>query len=150
MIVDMIPPRQKGRPPEERFFDFCIPEPNSGCWLWIGGVASKGYGRFNIGNREQVQAHRFSWELHYGKIPDGLWALHRCDNPPCVNPEHLFLGTCRDNHQDMIQKGRKVTFVGEEGSNVRLTENQIEAIRLDPRRLRIMLIRFPHTNAEGH
>ena len=77
------------------------------CWGWTGAVAN-GYGQFNQygPNSSPVRAHRFSWEFHYGKIPDGLWVLHHCDNPPCVRPEHLFLGTAADNSQDMVTKGR--------------------------------------------
>lgn len=75
------------------------------CWLWIGGREHYGHGRLTI--RGIVwKAHRLSWVLHFGPIPDGLFVLHQCDNPPCVNPEHLFLGTQPDNVHDMQAKGR--------------------------------------------
>lgn len=138
MTVVLIPPRKKGKPPAERFFEFCISEPNSGCWLWLGGVGEKGHGRFNVGNSLQVQAHRFSWELHNGPVPDGLWVLHQCDNPPCVNPEHLFLGTCLDNHRDMIAKGRKVSAIGEANPKTNLTEQDVLNIRADTRPLAVI------------
>jgi hypothetical protein len=92
---------------QERFDAKYIPEPMSGCWLWEGAVCSGGYGCIGeTGTRKVLAAHRVSWELHNGKIPDGKWVLHRCDVRPCVNPEHLFLGTLQDNMDDMVSKGR--------------------------------------------
>lgn len=80
------------------------------CWLWTGNKSTKGYGQFSA-ERRSIRAHRFSWELHGGMIPEGLKVLHKCDNPPCVRFDHLFLGTTKDNTQDMLAKGRanKVT-----------------------------------------
>jgi hypothetical protein len=71
----------------------------AGCWIWKG--VTTGYGTF----RGQA-AHRVAWQIEHGLIPDGMMVLHRCDNPPCVNPKHLFLGTARDNAQDARSKGR--------------------------------------------
>lgn len=82
-----------------------IPEPNSGCWLWIGAVLPSGYGKMGIYGRT-IGAHRISFELFRGEIPNGLHICHRCDNPCCVNPDHLFAGTRQDNMQDCIAKGR--------------------------------------------
>lgn len=78
----------------------------SGCWEWTASRFPKGYGRFRINGRT-LQAHRIAYEMTYGPIPEGDWCVcHRCDNPPCVNPAHLFLGTKSDNALDMIRKGR--------------------------------------------
>lgn len=82
-----------------------------GCWIWTGATI-RGYGqiRYGKGNGKLYLAHRLSWQLHYGKAPpSGLGVLHHCDNPPCVNPEHLWLGTQADNAADMVSKGRHLT-----------------------------------------
>ena len=78
------------------------------CWLWTAAVNDAGYGIIGIGGRRDgvERAHRLSWMLYHGPIPAGLVVCHRCDVPACVKPEHLFLGTLSDNHQDMRAKGR--------------------------------------------
>lgn len=78
----------------------------SGCWVWTGSTTRRGWhGRISV-NHHLVMAHRVAYELWVGPIPEGLKVLHRCDNPPCCNPMHLFLGTQRDNMQDAGRKGR--------------------------------------------
>jgi hypothetical protein len=91
----------------ERLMSKVSPEPNSGCWLWTALCSAWGYGRISKAGVTQY-AHRLSWELHRGPITDGLFVLHRCDQPACVNPVHLFLGTAGDNARDMAAKGRQV------------------------------------------
>jgi hypothetical protein len=79
-----------------------------GCWFWIGGTVRDGYGSIGRGARGAgvIRAHRLSWLIHYGEIPEGLNVLHKCDNPSCVRPDHLFLGTTADNMEDARNKGR--------------------------------------------
>lgn len=79
------------------------------CWEWLASRDSRGYGWFRVGSRS-IRAHRVSWELHFGEIPDGKLVLHRCNNPSCVNPYHLYLGSRSDNMRDAVQAGlhRKV------------------------------------------
>jgi len=88
----------------ERFWNKVKQSTPNNCWLWVASKTG-GYGRFRIDGKVR-KAHRVSWEIHNGSIPNGLCVLHNCDNPPCVNPGHLWLGTQEENILDMKRKGR--------------------------------------------
>lgn len=110
------------------FEDRYIPEPMSGCWLWLGAWDKDGYGKATTPDRRYIRAHRWSYERSNGPIPLRLSVLHRCDTPSCVNPKHLFVGTQRDNATDMVKKGRQYKGVdtrmhprGEDHPNSKLT-----------------------------
>jgi len=87
-----------------KFEDSYIPEPNSGCWLWIDKIDKDGYGEMR-----SHRAHRFSFELYKGQIPEGLYILHKCNIPSCVNPDHLYPGTAKDNSRDLMLTGYRPT-----------------------------------------
>lgn len=99
----------------------------SGCHEWIGSLDAYGYGQLNI-NRRPAKAHRIAWELANGPVPEGMSILHRCDNPQCVNPEHLFPGTQSDNMKDAARKGRM--HPGEKHGMSKLTESDVLAMRM--------------------
>ncbi len=107
----------------------------SGCWEWQGSRNPKGYGTIGRGARGEgiTFVHRALWEIVFGPIPKGLHVLHTCDNPPCANPAHLFLGTQATNMADMVAKGRESHVRGEDNGRAKLTLEQARAIRTDPR-----------------
>lgn len=80
---------------------------SEGCWIWTGATLRRGYGAFQLNGRA-CRAHRVAYEMAYGSIPSGLFVCHSCDNPACVRPDHLWLGSAKDNTQDCIAKGRMV------------------------------------------
>lgn len=90
---------------QERIREGSTPVPFAGCWLWIGASAGSGYGCLSVAGR-RTYAHRLSWQAFKGAIPADRWVLHTCDVSACVNPDHLFLGTPKDNAQDRDRKGR--------------------------------------------
>ena len=124
---------RKPIPTKEKFWRYV--QKTDSCWNWVGGIDKDKYGTIMTckaeGKIHRKRAHRVSWEIHNGQIPDRLWVLHHCDNPSCVNPEHLFLGTPKDNTQDMIRKGRhgKTGCRGENHRNVKLNWEKVNQIR---------------------
>lgn len=105
---------------------------SEGCWEWQGVRLHHGYGALQFRGKLR-KAHRLSWELHNGPIPEGLIVCHHCDNPPCVRPDHLFLGTSKDNADDKGCKGRQRAGIGERNGSARLTEGDV---------LRAVVLRF--------
>lgn len=95
---------------------------NEECWNWKAFKNKQGYGRMGIAASECVNAHRVSWVIHYGQIPSGMFVCHKCDNPSCVNPNHLFLGTRQDNTNDMMIKKRGKHFKNAEFYGIRYEE----------------------------
>lgn len=126
------------------FMERFIPEPNSGCWLWLGPVNWDNYGTMTLRGRG-IGAHRFSWLIHRGQIPEGMRVLHKCDVRCCVNPDHLFLGTQIDNIHDMIAKNRHRGPRGRNNRHVKLTEDQVRLIRKSSEPQKDLAARFKVT-----
>jgi len=104
------------------------PVTESGCWIWMAGRKSDGYGAVNF-EGITTGAHRAAYTIFVGPIPRGMFVCHRCDVPPCVNPAHLFLGTNSDNMQDRDAKGRHRPVRGTTHPLAKLTEDRVRAIR---------------------
>jgi len=116
-------------PDPETFWSRTTPEPNTGCWLWTGKGGR--YGQVSVKDRP-ILAHRRAWEFAMGPIPKGAYICHRCDVPGCVNPDHLFLGTAKQNSEDMSRKGRAIH--GERHHNAKLTEAVVAVVKLERNR----------------
>ena len=120
--------RKPRKPAPELFWTKVIRGQALDCWEWQGRRSKDGYGKFFF-NYQHLQAHRFSWGLHFGPIPHGMLVCHHCDNPPCVNPSHLFIGTHLDNSNDKVNKGRQGPRRSPRKSPL-FTSTQIREIRL--------------------
>lgn len=118
----------------------------SECWEWTGYRSNLGYGRFTRAGKTGTQmAHRIAYELTYGPLPPHLFACHKCDNPPCCNPNHLFAGTAAENFHDAISKGRwrrPPPRRGAESNKTKLTEDQVKEIRSSEEPARVLATRF--------
>lgn len=126
-----MPPTVK-RSIAERFWEKV--DQSGDCWIWTAARHPHGYGSFSVGvgsDRVRVPAHRMAYMFFQGPIPEGLHVRHKCDNPPCVNPDHLELGTHQDNMRDMVERGRNVLppTEGEHNPNARFTELQVRQMR---------------------
>lgn len=116
--------------PEERFHEKYLNCGKDNCWNWIAAKDSDGYGRFRDGkSKHMILAHRFSYEIFHGQTPSGLFVCHTCDNPSCVNPSHLFLGSQKQNMNDMAIKERWRGYLGDEHYKSALTSQQVILIR---------------------
>lgn len=109
---------------EQRFWEKV--EKSEGCWNWIGALSVNfGYGMFNQGkDLGTIKAHRLSWKMQNSEIPEGMMVCHRCDNPKCVRPDHLFLGTAVENNRDKWEKGRQGRFTPEKARRIRSLHNR--------------------------
>lgn len=124
---------------QQRIERHSIPEPNSGCWIWTGSISSVGYGLCGSEDNKTVSAHRLSYRVFKAEISDGMIVAHKCDNRLCVNPDHLWLATHKENSNDMVKKGRSAN--GEKCGKRKLTEEQIDFIKssnLSHRQLGVM------------
>jgi hypothetical protein len=124
------------RPITDRFMEKVVMIPIAGCWIWMASmIESVGYGRFGMPGNTVDYAHRASWRIFRGPIPDGIYVCHHCDIGLCVNPYHLFLGTAKDNMQDASSKGRIVLppsaamLRAEQQPMSKLTNAQVQRVR---------------------
>lgn len=115
--------------PQDRFWKYVNKKDEENCWEWTGHRNGLGYGTFTVKNTTRVLAHRFSYKINKGEIPKGYLVLHSCDNPPCVNIKHLWLGSDLDNAHDRDKKGRQAPSSGESNGNSKLTWDDVARMR---------------------
>lgn len=142
----------------ERFERYVSPEPNSGCWLWTGACINTGYGVFNIGravdgDKRNVLAHRMALSLSGTVVPDDKCVLHKCDNKVCVNPDHLYVGTVKDNSRDAVERGRHGgrPMPGTENPRAKITADMALAIYSSADSLSVLAERYGISRTQaGH
>jgi len=129
---------QKGRPYQtrlDRFWSYVDKRSSDKCWNWTGAASQSGYGWFHLKDKME-KVHRISRAIHNGPIPKddshygSLLVCHKCDNKLCVNPQHLFVGTCDDNLKDMVRKGRGAGATGKSNGNGKLSDRNVDEIRM--------------------
>ena len=113
----------------KRIVDNVVVDPDSGCWLWQRTTNGRGYGNMRAGSRGVVRSHRIAYEVFVGPIPDGMVVCHKCDQPLCCNPEHLFADTQANNMRDAVKKGRMYSPRGSSNPASRLTKESVVDIR---------------------
>lgn len=142
-------PGPKPLPIEDRFWAKVLKTEN--CWEWTASRLPRGYGLIKRNRSDpkgrNAYAHRVSWEIHYGEVPDGKCVLHECDNPGCVNPDHLFIGTDKDNMRDCAQKGRLggcslMNWKGERSPVAKLTNYAVRDIRKSRKSLSVLALKY--------
>lgn len=116
-----------------RFWKKVVMLDSKECWMWTAYKNEGGYGSFGM-DRKMHLAHRISWQIANGPIPDGMCVCHTCDNPACVNPNHLWLGTNADNSDDKVTKSRQHRPLGRANGRAKIGQADVIAIRADPRR----------------
>ena len=128
---------------DEDFMNYVDDSDSDGCWLWLRGRFPQGYGGIWLEGAKQVQyAHRVSYSLFVGEIPDGLDVLHTCDNEPCVRPSHLYLGTDQNNADDRVARNRTARQCGELNGNCRITAEDAQNIRRSKLRQRELAVMY--------
>ena len=132
--------------PFKRFSSKYIVDEETECWIWIASKNDRGYGKFSITRSKWIFAHRFSYQHYLGPINDDLCVLHKCDTPSCVRPDHLFLGTHKDNSDDKVSKNRQYRPKGILAGTHKLTEQEVYEIKqklLDPYKgINVVLAKF--------